>query len=343
MAKTMEKRKIMIVSKIIEIPVMLLGVTAFMLHNIYLVMISIFLLGLISTLFSPSKYGLIRDIGGNEGISFGTGTLEMLTFFGVLLGTLIASIVSDHFSLYIMTGVIILVGISGLFSTTQIRADESEPMKHNNETINPLKFLLNSFRWSATMKGMNFIILGLGSFWMIGNLIQMNLMTHCTKVLCMTNTQTGMTMVCAAIGIGLGSFITGLISNGKVELGFSPVGAAGMIVNLGLVYFIHPSGAFFIILIFLTAFFCGMFMVPLSAYVQKKIEGRRQGDMIAYSNFVSFLLIFITSGLYMVLTKYFDTNAVFLSLFVMITVLIAAMLRYIPEMQERVKFILRIK
>jgi MFS family permease len=337
LSKIFEKKKIMFFSKAIEIPIFILSICGFYFQSINIVMISIFLLGLISTLFSPSKYGLIRDIGGNEGISFGTGTLEMLTFFGVLLGTLAASIVSDHFNILTVTIIVILASASALLSISKLKVNESEPLKYSKETINPLKFLIQLFRHAGEIKGMNYIIAGLASFWMIGNLIQMNLIVHCPKVLGMTNTQTGIVMTCAAIGIGLGSYLAGVISKGTVELGITPFGAIGMIVNLSLIYFLHPTGILFSALVFLSAFSCGVYMVPLSAYVQSSIEGRFQGDMIAYSNFTCFLLILISSGLFGATAKYFDTNMVFLVLVFIVIVITYIMLNHVPGMYERFK------
>lgn len=110
LAKTRNKGQIMFWAKISELPIFIISCVGLLFQSMTIVLICIFLIGLISTLFSPSKYGLIRDIGGNEGISFGTGTLEMLTFLGVLIGTLIASINADHYSVLIFT--FIIIGIS---------------------------------------------------------------------------------------------------------------------------------------------------------------------------------------------------------------------------------------
>lgn len=335
LAKISAKKKIMLISKIVEIPVFVLSIAGFYFRNIILVMLSVFLLGLISTLFSPSKYGLIRDIGGNEGISFGTGTLEMLTFFGVLAGTITASIVSDHFSIQIISLIVIISSLSSLFSIYCLKVNESETVKNLHDTINPLKFMVQSFRRANKINGLNFVILGLATFWMIGNLIQMNLIVHCPKVLHMTNTQTGIVMTFAAIGIGLGSYFAGVISRGKVELGLTPAGATGMILSLFFIYLLHATGLVFSILVFISAFSCGVYMVPLSAYVQESIEGRLQGDMIAYSNFTSFLLILLSSGLFGAAAEIFDTDLMFLIMVVIVLVITVLMIMFIPAMSGR--------
>lgn len=332
LSKTMMKRKIILYSKMCEIPVFLLAILGFYIQSIYIVTGCIFIIGTISTLFSPSKYGLIRDIGGEKGISFGTGAMEMFTFFGVLLGTFIASVVSDHF--YLPLVMLILLSFSGFCLTMSyaIKAEETKTLDRCDDTLNPLKFFVQSFRFAASMKGMNLLVFSLAIFWMIGSFIQMNLMVHCPKVLGMTNTQTGIVMTIAAIGIGLGCYLAGVISGKKVQLGLTPAGGLGMAVTLGFLYFGQPTGTLFSILVFFVAMFSGIFMIPLSAYIQTNVEGRRQGDIIAYSNFTVFVLILLSAGIFGALVAFFSTHAVFLMLFCLIILTTVTLLYNIPGM-----------
>ena len=94
-SKRYPKAKIIKITKITEIPIMLLAAIGFYYHNLATVMTAMFFMGLQSCMYSPAKYGIIRDIGGKEGISFGTGTMEMLTFTAVLIGTYLAGTISD--------------------------------------------------------------------------------------------------------------------------------------------------------------------------------------------------------------------------------------------------------
>lgn len=343
LSKTMYKKQIMITARITELILVIIGSLGFYIENVVVVMAAIFLLGLVSTLFSPSKYGLIRDIGGNEGLSFGTGTLEMFTFFGAILGPLLATIVSDHYNFYLMSGLFVIISLMSLFSIWKLKVKESEPEKECKDTIIPFVFEYKAFKFASSIKGLNLIILGLSSFWMVGSFLQMNLLVHCPKTLGMTNTQTGYVLTASAMGIGIGSFLAGLISKGKIELGLTPVGGFGMTISLLFLYFLQPTGILFGFLIFLTAMFCGIYMVPLSASVQNSVEGRKQGDMIAYSNFMIFLLIFISAALFAVITKHFGTNSIFIFLVILILSMSLLMIKYVPAMFARFKGLLKIK
>jgi MFS family permease len=342
LAKTQHKKTIIVVSRMAEFVIFVIGSIGFYLHSVSIVMACIFFLGLISTLFSPAKYGLIRDIGGNEGISFGTGTLEMFTFFGALLGPLLATIVSDHYSVWLLTAIFLSVSALSLFSIYILKVTESEPMKECTDTINPIRFLVESFNWGKTIQGMNYVIAGLASFWMIGSLLRLTIIKYCPEALGMTNTEMGYVLSISAVGIGLGSYLAGIISGGKVELGLTPIGGAGMIITLSLLYFLQPTAILFSVLIFFAALFCGIYMVPLSAFVQSSVEGRKQGDMIAYSNFTIFLLIFLSSAVFGLIVKYFSTNAVFIFIVIYLLFITYTMLKNVGSMFGRLKKLLRL-
>jgi len=340
LSQIMYKKRIIVYSRIVEFPIYLIGALGFYFENLYIVLTCIFLLGTVSTLFSPAKYGLIRDIGGNEGISFGTGTLEMLTFFGNIVGPVVASIIADHYNYILLSMILIGVAILSLITTVMIKVTESEPNINVKETINPIIFLINSFKWAKSYVGMNLIVLGLGIFWMIDGMLQMNLIVHCPNFLNLSNTQMSMTMSVALIGIGIGSYTAGVLSGGKVELLLTLIGGFGMTIFLFLTFVIQPNNAaLFSFFIFFIAMFSGFYMVPLSSYIQLKIEGRKQGKMIAYSNFITFILLFIGSVLFGVISDNFGTNAVFLFLLIIIISMTLILLFFVKDFKNRLQIL----
>jgi acyl-[acyl-carrier-protein]-phospholipid O-acyltransferase/long-chain-fatty-acid--[acyl-carrier-protein] ligase len=316
--------------------IFVLACFSFAIHNIYIALFCLFAVGLISTLFSPSKYGLIRDIGGDDGISFGTGTLEMFTFLGVLIGTFVAALISDHYSLWLFTSILIGVSLMQLVTSRMLgRVQESQTIEAKNDSLNPFIFVVQSFKWARTVPNSNIIVLGLASFWMIGSFITLNLPLHCDKVLHMTNTQAGIIMNISGLGIGIGSILTGILSKRKVHLGFTPIGAGGMMFCFAILFLLKPTGIVFSTMIFLVSFFCGMYMVPLSSWVQHSVEGRLQGDMLAYSNFVIFSLIFLSAGIFDPFVKGFSTHTMWLLLLGIVLVMLIALLVNVKEMREK--------
>jgi low affinity Fe/Cu permease len=76
-------------------------------------------------------------------------------------------------------------------------------------------------------------------------------------------------------------------------------------------------------------------MVPLSSWVQHSVEGRLQGDMLAYSNFIIFLLILISAGIFGPFVKYFDTNALWILLLGIVFVMLIVLLINVKEMGQK--------
>ncbi|NQY09046.1 MAG: MFS transporter, partial [Flavobacteriales bacterium] len=224
------KQFVVRIAKLIEIPIMLVASVGFLSEDIYMILVALFLMGLQSALYSPSKYGLIRDVGGADNIPYGTGTMEMLSFVAVLLGTVLAGVISDVDNLKSIIIVVALLGfaLSGWLTSRKINVEESPVEVNPNVTINPVKFLVRNVKWARSIKGLNITILGLSAFWFIGALLQMNLIIHCPVELGFSNTQTSMVMAFMAVGIGLGCWLAGYISKKKIELGIVPIGAIGL-------------------------------------------------------------------------------------------------------------------
>ncbi|MDN5199765.1 MFS transporter [Fulvivirgaceae bacterium BMA10] len=309
------KVKIVTISKFGEIPIMMISVIGFYLENIYLVMISLFLMGLQSAIYSPSKYGLIRDIGGTKGLSFGTGTMELLTFIAVLLGTFLAGIISDltSYKSLVLSILLIFFAIVGWWASKRIKVKEQPVSREKLESAVPLKFIVDSYKWARSVKGLNYTILGLGCFWLIASLLQMNIILHLPdpEIYNFSNTATSLVMAGVAVGIGLGCWIAGLISKNRVEVGMVPIGGIGMSICITILGFIKLPAFLFVVILILTAFFSGFYKVPLNAWIQERVEGRKLGQILAYNNNVLFIFILLSAGIFALITNYFDSYAVF--------------------------------
>lgn len=314
-AKTKLKQRIVFFAKLVEIPIMLFAWSGFYFESIYIVITGMFLMGLQSTVYSPSKYGLIREIGGMEGISFGTGAIEMLTFLGVLLGTFFAGLLSDvkTYRLIFILVVVMSVAFSGFFAATKVKADEPEPLGGKMDSVNPIKFIIRMIRWAKKdVPGLNLTVFGLSVFWLIGSLIQMNLLIHCPQTLKMSNTATGVVMALVAVAVAAGSLLSGVVSKKKVEVGLIPFGGLGLALSITAIFLFNPSKIPFVILMITAAFSAGFFKVPLNAWIQDKVQGRDLGDAIAYNNLINFIFILISAGIFGWIESTFGTRIVFL-------------------------------
>ncbi len=303
------KQKVFRWCKVAEIPIMVLASIAFYYQSVALSLIAVLLMGIQSCLYSPSKYGLIRDIGGEKRISFGSGMFETMAFLGILSGTVIASLIADHYSFSLIISLFIGFAVLGYITTYNIRVKELDVEKTDYGSINPVKFLKESYLYAKKYPYINCGVLGVSIFWLLGGLLQMNLVIHCKETLHTSNTVAGMVMAVAAIGIALGCSLAGRLSSGIINTRMIFVGLAGMIIFLLGIILFNPPVVVCAIFVFLIAFMGGLFEVPCLALIQTANIGRKLGDMLAYMNLVIFVFVLLGSGIFSITTQLSNENS----------------------------------
>ncbi len=301
------KKKVFRLCKLLEIPVLFVACVAFYFQWVMVAVFVVLLMGILSCLYSPSKYSLIRDIGGENGVSFGSGVFEMMAFLGILIGTVTASIVSDIYSTWIAFSLFIGLAVLGYLITRSIQAEELPENKDGVGTLNPVRFLVVSYRFASEHTHVNSAVFGASAFWLIGGMLQMNLVIHCKHFYHTSNTVTGMVMACAAIGIALGCWAAGRISGKEVKKGLILIGIAGMSLLFFLLTFFHLPMGLFVCCIFSVAFMGGLFQIPCLSMLQNAHLGRKLGDMIGYLNLITFAFVLLGT-LFFSLTTYFTAE-----------------------------------
>lgn len=324
------KQRVVRVCKILEIPIVLLAVLGFLLKDptfftqyenttiiaTALVVLSIFLIGIQSSMYSPAKYGLIRDIGGIENVSRGMGGMESLSFLGMLLATGLAAFMVDHFSErpVIYSSLLLILAVAGWIASLLISAEEVN--SDQKESLNPFAYMKSSHRMALQYKGLNSVIYVLSIFWWFATTIQLCTIVYCQDAMGLEKGEPGIIMCIAAIGISLGCVVSGYIGNRRNgEVNNVPL--YGLLIVLGLLgIFLLNAGHYiiFTILIFFVGIFGGMFKVPLDAAIQRTVRQEELNTILAYFNQVSFLFMFGASVTYYIITAILPQRYVFLML-----------------------------
>ena len=327
------KKKVFLFFKFLEIPIMLIACVSFYFQWVILAVITVLIMGILSCLYSPSKYSLIRDIGGEKGVSFGSGVFETMAFLGILVGTVTASVVSDFYNQWFVIGLFMGLALLGYIVTHSIRAVELPENKDGAGNLNPIRFLLDSYRFARKHDYINSAVLGASAFWLIGGMLQMNLVIHCKKVYLASNTTTGLVMAFAAIGIAIGCWAAGRISGSHVKKGLIIIGLFGMSILLALLTFFQLPLVFFVFCVFSVAFMGGIFQIPCLSMLQKSNLGRKLGDMIAYLNLVTFIFVLLGTFLFSI-TTFFTSENSFVVFGVILTICLLVSIYFLAKSPE---------
>jgi len=305
--------------KIAEFPIVALACIAFWKQWILVGILTVFIMGIQACLYSPSKYGLIRDIGGEEGVSFGSGMFETMAFLAILAGTVLAAYIADHSTVFFACVLLFVFATGGYLSARSIKVVELPVEQDKNNSINPVRFLKQSYQFAKQIPKINVGVFGVSMFWMLGGMLQMNLVIHCKQTLNTSTTTTGIIMAIAAIGIAAGCILAGKLSQKNKSKRVIFIGLTGMVIFLSLIILINPDVPLFAALTFLLAFSGGLFEVPCISIIQQANIGRKLGDMLAYMNFVTFLFVVIGTLIFSLVTFISNENSI--AVFVAILVL----------------------
>lgn len=310
LAVIFSKQKVYMYCKLCEFPIILLACIALITHSIFFCVFSVFLMGVQSCLSSPSKYGIIKDIEGEEKIAYGNGMMEMMSFVGILLGTILGTMLSELVSIWIICALMLLFTTISFITVYRLKIVEIPSEKPIFNTINPIKYMIESFRFAQKYKGINDAVLGSSIFWMIAGMLQLNLVIHCRQTLELSNIGTGLCMSSAAVGIALGCVFAGKILRSDNAFRMINIGLLAMNIFLLLIIIFNPNVYIFSLLMFGVTFFGGIFEVPCLAIVQRAPIGRIVGDMMAYLNFANFVLVLIGTAIFYAVSAFFNESSI---------------------------------
>jgi len=297
LADRFSKKRVMVGVKIAEIGIMLFAAVGLGIQSVPLQLVAIFMMGCHSAIFGPSKYGILPEILPVEKLSWANGVVELLTFLGIISGTVAGG--------FLAAGFVANPAISGLLLAALACggwwcARGVSEVAAANPTC-PLRINPVSDLWRQTVRMRSDRDLwranwGNAGFYFVAALVQMNLVLYGQGVLHLNETQNGLLNAALAIGIGVGSVVAGYASRGRIEYGFVAVG--GLVMALAT----FPMGlaeisvkAFCGALVGL-GFGGGLFIVPIAAVLQHRPQAHEKGAVQGAASVWSFVGILGASG-----------------------------------------------
>lgn len=315
LADRFSKRTVTIAVKIFEIVLMSFVCCGLAFQNRQILLAGIFCMGIHSAIFGPSKYGLLPELLPDNKLSWGNGLIEFGTNTAIILGAVAASHMHGWFGSWpIGSGIVLMVlAFAGLCVSLGItRIPAANPALKFQEDL--LGQVVGQLRAIAKDRSLALAFLGNTYFYFLGSLLLMNLFFYGTNVLHVGDNEIGLLSAALALGIGVGSIAAGYASFGRIEHGLVPYGAFGLSVLSSILALRGLSLDAVFLCLALLGFMGGFFIVPVSAILQHQPEPSRKGEVLAAANWLSFVGIFLASGVYGFLAEAlgFSPRAVFL-------------------------------
>lgn len=310
LADKYSKSGIVKATKALEVVVMSIALISFNANSTTGLLISVFLMGMQSALFSPAKYGILPEMLKIKELSKANGFLEFSTFIAIIFGTAVAGFITSNKELnpgYITLGIAFLGFITSFGVNKLPAAGSDKPFQ-----INPFSSNIKTLKIIKQSTPLWLSVLGIAFFWSFGALFQLNILLFSKQQLALSDLQTSLLLATLGLGIGVGSIFAGRASEGKVELGLVPIGSLFLVICNILLSIV--SG--YLPLVYLTVLFLGLgagfFIVPVQTYLQEFSPKEVRGSYIAASNFFSFLSMLLITFFFWLTTDYLQFTPGFL-------------------------------
>jgi len=291
------KQRMMVYVKTAEMGIMAFAGLALWLKSLPLMLGAIFLMGCHSAIFAPSKYGILPEILPHERLSWGNGILELLTFLGVILGTVAAGAFSDAFKEreWIAGPILVAIAFGGWLLSRQVTpvpaADPTCPVR-----VNPVTDLWRQLWIMKQDRDLWRACWGNTGFYFISALVMMNVVVFGKNDLHLTGTENSMLNVWLALGIGFGSVVAGYASRGHIEYRLVPIGALGLALSTVPMGMEGVTADTFRICMATLGFSAGLFIVPVVSVIQHRPSPESKGAVQGSVSSLSFLGIMAAAG-----------------------------------------------
>ncbi|MBQ4472559.1 MAG: MFS transporter [Alphaproteobacteria bacterium] len=270
--------------KVMELILMLAVGVVYLIQSLPCLVILLALMGAQSAFFGPVKYSLLPQQLHPSELVAGNAYVEASTYVAILLGLIVGTL------LPIESVIVLLITLAAVGVVSAWNIPQASPARP--------KAIISKNIFKATKQTLSLIhqkkivfrsILGATWFWTIGAFIAVQIYPLSGNILRVSNTTITFFLILFSIGVALGSLACEKMMKEVINTTYIPICALAMGIcfymfyaltnnypvfneNVGFVDFFlaRPNALGISLSLFLLAFFGGLYIVPLNAWMQAK-------------------------------------------------------------------------
>ena len=289
--------KIARILKLVELVLMIGVAAAYYWQSLPLLVALLALMGAQSAFFGPVKYSLLPQHLQTEELIAGNAYIESTTYLAILLGLVLGTLLPIPMTI----GLLITLALAGLIAAQKIpNSPAPRPALRLHKNI--LTVTWQNFCFLRKHPAILQSILGATWFWIIGALAAVQIYPLCSQIL---HTGAGVItffLILFSVGVAVGSYCCSRLLRGFIHTTYVPLSALGMAISLFLLcYYSHgyptpqteinfigflaaPHAFAISFNLFLLAFWGGLYIIPLNAFMQNRAPKAYVATVIAGNN-----------------------------------------------------------
>jgi MFS family permease len=315
LADKYERSQLVRYLKIAEIFIMILATVGFLIGNLWILLLALFLLGTHSTFFGPIKYAILPEILKPKELMSGNALFQSGTSMAILIGMILGGTVismSQGNLVWISLTVVVLACLGYLSSRFILKQDVTP----NDVKVDwhVLRTSFQTIRYAKSLPLVFTILLGNSWYWFYGATYLTQIPQLTQEYLYGNENVVSLLLTFFSVGIGIGSLLCRKIGGSEINIKMVPIGAIGLTIfayYLAIsVHYIPPhTGELFslseiftqglsyyhvMLAITLLGISGGFYIVPLYAMMQAYSPKSHRARIVAANNILN--AIFMVSS-----------------------------------------------
>jgi len=317
LADAHDKARIVRIVKTAEILIMLAGAAGLVLHNIPLLLLALFAMGVHSTFFGPIKYAILPQHLESSEVLGGTGLVEAGTYIAILGGTILGGVLvlqrpdGSYHAEWAAVAVLLVAAIGrfagGFVPPAPPAHDKEDPgFPQRGMDWHILRASITLVRATMHIPRLFLAIMAISFFWAMGAVLAAQFPPLVKNALGSDQTVATLFLATFSVGVAIGSVAVNRLLRGKVGARYAPASALLMgffVLDLfrrikswpasegqlrDLAAFLDIPNAWMVVLDLLgVAIAGGMFVVPLYAFLTTTVPKAETARTIAANNIVN--------------------------------------------------------
>ncbi|WP_336956642.1 MFS transporter [Acinetobacter johnsonii] len=294
--------------KVLEIVIMLIGSAGFLLGNLWLLLLALFMMGTHSTFFGPIKYAILPEILKPNELMSGNALFQSGTSIAILIGMILggAVISVSQGNLIWISLTVVIIAVLGYFSSRFILKQ-----KVNSPDLkidwNFFRTSFQTLQYAKSLPLIFMILLGNSWYWFYGATYLTQIPQLTQQNLHASENVVSLLLTFFSVGIGVGSLLCRRIGGSEVNIKMVPIGAVGLTLfafylALSLAFVPERTGAMMnvadmfnhgaiyyhvMLAVTLLGISGGFYIVPLYAMMQAYSPRSHRARVVAANNILN--------------------------------------------------------
>ncbi|MBJ7436337.1 MAG: MFS transporter [Acinetobacter sp.] len=294
--------------KVLEIVIMLIGSAGFLLGNLWLLLLALFMMGTHSTFFGPIKYAILPEILKPNELMSGNALFQSGTSIAILIGMILggAVISVSQGNLIWISLTVVIIAVLGYLSSRFILKQQvrSPDLKID---WNFFRTSFQTLKYAKSLPLIFMILLGNSWYWFYGATYLTQIPQLTQQNLHASENVVSLLLTFFSVGIGVGSLLCRRIGGSEVNIKMVPIGAIGLTLfafylALSLAFVPERTGAMMnvadmfnhgaiyyhvMLAVTLLGISGGFYIVPLYAMMQAYSPRSHRARVVAANNILN--------------------------------------------------------